>query len=313
MRTWRVGTISMGATLVFLGVFLILSQLFDWKFAYVMTSWWPFLLIVLGLEILFYLFVSNKENSLIKYDFLSIFFVGIIGFIGIGFTVMSAAGVLDKVHDWMKYEMKTTDLPAYSSSLDHNITRVVVDTGPHPLTIETGKEKELSIFGTYRAEVLNGKAALTSNKDYISAKKQGDTLYITLKGLPDLHNPFGSYQEMNATMVVPDNINLEVNANYQSLTVKPRKLHNNWSIGEASDLNLQLATNENITLTAENVEHIEGQSDKWKLVETKGDLNKEHAEEMEPEQQSGTLKIGKGTYLVNVSNTSNLTVTMAKN
>ena len=32
MRTWRVGTFSMGASLLFLGIFLLLSQLFGLRY-----------------------------------------------------------------------------------------------------------------------------------------------------------------------------------------------------------------------------------------------------------------------------------------
>ena len=80
MRTWRVGTISMGLTLILLGIFLVLSQLLNWKPAYAMTGWWPIIFIVLGIEILIYLFLAKQENPAVKYDVFSIFFVGFLGF-----------------------------------------------------------------------------------------------------------------------------------------------------------------------------------------------------------------------------------------
>lgn len=72
MRTWRVGSISMGTLLLFLGVLLLLSQLAGWDSSHVLAGWWPVLLIVLGAEILVYLFQSKEEKPLLKYDFLSI-------------------------------------------------------------------------------------------------------------------------------------------------------------------------------------------------------------------------------------------------
>ncbi|KRG11643.1 hypothetical protein ACA29_15925 [Lederbergia galactosidilytica] len=48
--------------LVFLGVFLLLQQFLGWDPALVLMSWWPILFIVLGIEILFYLFIAKSEN-----------------------------------------------------------------------------------------------------------------------------------------------------------------------------------------------------------------------------------------------------------
>src|SRR5690625_4944367 len=149
MRTWRVGTISMGLTLILLGIFLVLSQLLNWKPAYAMMSWWPIILIVLGLEILIYLFLSKQDSPIVKYDLFSIFFVIVIGIVGIGITAISSTGILDKIYEWANYEIKTIDLPEYSVELEDNIERIVVHTGPDPLTIETGITNEVAVFGTY--------------------------------------------------------------------------------------------------------------------------------------------------------------------
>lgn len=52
-----------------------------------LTAWWPVLLIILGAEVLLYLLFSKKEQSFIKYDIFSIFFIGVLGSVGIAFTV----------------------------------------------------------------------------------------------------------------------------------------------------------------------------------------------------------------------------------
>ncbi|NRD77721.1 hypothetical protein HPT25_09715 [Bacillus sp. BRMEA1] len=89
MRIWRVGTFSMGALLVLLGLLLFLSKFFELSIVQVMTAWWPILLIVLGIEILLYLFWSRQENPVLRYDILSIFFVGLLGTMGIVFAFLS--------------------------------------------------------------------------------------------------------------------------------------------------------------------------------------------------------------------------------
>ncbi|MGG3555595.1 hypothetical protein ABES23_02700 [Peribacillus frigoritolerans] len=79
MRTWRVGTISMGISLVGLGFVLLVSQISDMNLTTILLSWWPLLFMILGTEILFYIYFSRKESSFVKYDILSILFVGLLG------------------------------------------------------------------------------------------------------------------------------------------------------------------------------------------------------------------------------------------
>ena len=113
MRTWRVGTFSMGASLLFLGLFLFFSKFLGLDLVQVMTAWWPLLLVVLGIEILLYLFLSRQEKPVLKYDFLSIFFVGVLGTAGILFAILSTTGIMGKVEDVMAREERSFELPAF--------------------------------------------------------------------------------------------------------------------------------------------------------------------------------------------------------
>ena len=45
MRTWRVGSFSMGIALLSLGIILLLSHFFSFDLTFVMTAWWPVLLV----------------------------------------------------------------------------------------------------------------------------------------------------------------------------------------------------------------------------------------------------------------------------
>ena len=86
MRTWRVGTFSMGLSIISLGCFLLFSVKRNSSIRYT-NCMVPVLLIILGAEVLLYLLFSKKEQSFIKYDIFSIFFIGVLGSVGIAFTV----------------------------------------------------------------------------------------------------------------------------------------------------------------------------------------------------------------------------------
>lgn len=74
-REWRVGTLSMGILLIALGCTLFISQFKGWSSLQIIFKLWPIVLIMLGCEILGYLFFSRKETSIVKYDGFSIFII----------------------------------------------------------------------------------------------------------------------------------------------------------------------------------------------------------------------------------------------
>lgn len=292
MKSWRVGTFSMGASLVFLGVFLILTRIFHWQAATVMVNWWPLLLIVLGVEILFFLFFSKQEKPFIKYDFLSIIFVGIIGIIGISFTIVTTTGILNKVTAVMSSEQRTLDLPNYDQIINENIKRIVVEAGRYPLTIEGTSDKSISLFGTYVMEVASKQKIMDTFEDYLMVKEKGDTLFIHIKNLPDPHQPLMSEMSMAPILLVPTNVKLEVAGNDNKITMKPRTLLNDWSIDSAYRVDVQVADKSNLSIHTMNVSEITGIS-----------------RTSEQKKKSKVIKFGSGDHTLNISRTSTLNVT----
>lgn len=306
MRTWRVGTVSMGLTLILLGIFLVLSQLLDWKPAYAMLGWWPIILIVLGIEILVYLVRSKEEQPILKYDIFSIFFVAIIGFVGVGFSIVHATGIFEKVYAWTNHEVKTLELPTYETKLDDTIKRIVINSGSVPLSFETSATDELSVFGTYETAMMKGKAPIEKANDYLFVKTKADTLYVTFKKLPETFTPFYTHQQWNATVVVPDDVKVEVKTAYQTIDVYTKTLKNDWTIEHASDVNVKLGNKVDVKLLAEHIDEFK-KNDGWKA-------KKEQEEDEDTDgwaSYSGATQFGKGTYTIKVTNASRLKVSEA--
>ncbi|MBS4175608.1 hypothetical protein [Bacillus sp. FJAT-49736] len=295
MKSWRVGSISMGAALLFLGVFLLLTQIFHWKMATALVAWWPILLIILGVEVLLSLYFSKQEKPIVKYDILSIFFIGIIGMCGIALTIFSSTGILDKVTYAVAAETKTLDLPKFSKDLDNRIKRVVLETQNQPVTIETTDERTLSAFGTYRTEIVQNRSDMKNVDDYLMVEQKGDTIYLKLKDGPNQLEPFTNRTELSETILIPSNIRLEVEGNYNLISLKVRSLSSNWFIRHASEINIQVMGNPDLMVKANQVQELAG--DGW--IERKNKGNNEEAEE-----KHGSLTFGAGTHHIEISQTS---------
>ncbi len=218
MRTWRVGSVSMGLSLVLLGIFLFVSQMTGTQLVEPLLLWWPLILVVLGIEIIVYSFLSKKEDPIVKYDFLSILFVGILGTIGIVFTLLSSIGLLSEVQDFMGAEYKSFDLPVVEENLPGTITRIVLETNGQKVNVEGSDEEKLHVFGTYRATISSHeKPPLKEKGDYIMTKKVGDTLYITIKEPTVSLSPFSnSTTTIEPTIVVPNSIRVDARDEHNS-------------------------------------------------------------------------------------------------
>jgi hypothetical protein len=301
MRIWRVGTFSMGFSLLFLGLILLFSQVLELELYQVLISWWPIILVVLGIEILVYLVLSKQEKPFLKYDFLSIFFVGILGMVGIGFAILSTTGIMEKASEVLERKEQTLDLPAFSYKLDGSITRIVVKTERQPITIEGTPSKEVSMIGTYRATLLKNEKLVERAEDILSVKQLGDTLFIELKELPRQSGPFDSYSSVSATLLIPSDRKLEVIARDNSIHVKPRTLLSDWNIENASEVSLQVRKDDDLSVSVTGVQEVLGQEEEWKISEQDGQ-NQNGYNDGYNRVKSATYQSGKGTYNIKIQN-----------
>lgn len=257
----------MGASLIFLGLFLLFSRLLGLQLSHAMMSWWPIILVVLGVEILIYLFFNGKEKPFLKYDFLSIFFVGILGTVGIGFAILSTIGFLEKAEELISTEERSMNLPDFSYSLNSEIKRVVIRTNQYPITIEGTTSSEISMFGTYRLQTSKKEKSLTKTDDFVTAKHVGDTLYVDVKALPEEIAPFDTFGTINATLLIPSDLSLEVIGSDNPITLKTRMLMSDWSVDQAASVSVYVQEQSNMKISAIGVQEIYGQEGVWKVSE----------------------------------------------
>ncbi|MFD2614188.1 hypothetical protein [Paenibacillus gansuensis] len=226
MRQWRVGTFSMAACLIMAGLLLLSSQVSGKSAEDALSLWWPVIFILLGAEVLVYLAVHRRENPVLKWDMLSIVFVGFLGMVCLGVLGLSSTGVLQEVRYTMASVESTEDIPAWQQAVAPGVERIVVLGSVYtrwPIRLEASDAREVNVFGTYRKVSSVESAAAGSGgisadvevtkEDFIAWNQVGKTLYITIKNPPQ-HRGFDENREPLQQLVLslPKSVKLEYNA-----------------------------------------------------------------------------------------------------
>lgn len=99
MKTRRVGVISMAIVLIGFGLLLFIAQFSQISAVELAIKFWPMILILIGLEILYFVYTNKKdeEDIIIKYDIFSMFIVMIILIVNIGLYGLMETGILDYI------------------------------------------------------------------------------------------------------------------------------------------------------------------------------------------------------------------------
>ncbi|WFA08744.1 hypothetical protein [Tissierella sp. Yu-01] len=101
MKTYRVGTITMAIILIALGTIIFISQISGVLAIDMIMKLWPLMLILLGLEILYFRYKSKDDEVVIKYDVFSIFLVMFILFTNLVLYTLSEIGMIERLREYI--------------------------------------------------------------------------------------------------------------------------------------------------------------------------------------------------------------------
>lgn len=302
MRTWRVGTISMGASLLILGIALLITNFINVSLSSILTSWWPFIFVVLGAEVLLYIWLQKSGKEMLKYDIFSIIIIGFLGTVGISFMILTQVGITDHIERIVSRELVTRELPQYEEAIGSEVKRIVIENGGNsPLTIEATSSSDLYAFGTYTGEIYTEAEMVDTVDDYLFSTKKGDTIYLTLTKPATESGPFSAYLSMETTILVPDQVKLEVMGDYGQITLKPRATEANWVIMESSEVSLFLDKNSQVDLNATGIQEV---SSNLKDIQ----VDEKEAPNSGYIEKNVSLQLGDATNSIDIFNTQYLTV-----
>jgi len=208
-RRWRVGTLSMGLSLLFLGALIMAS---GWKGADVFETalaWWPVIFILLGLEVIIYTLWFRGKGRL-YYDVLSIFFVGFLALCCLIFAGLSSLGLTREIRHVLTSPTHHYSLPEWTGSVPGEVKQVIVQGDyPYGVKVDQTAGTNLNVFGSYRS---NSPLTPEEEDQLLRSKVAGDTLYILLGETPT--SAFGySGGGLDVTVAAPKGLKVIVRDN----------------------------------------------------------------------------------------------------
>ncbi|SFF24902.1 hypothetical protein SAMN04487969_12028 [Paenibacillus algorifonticola] len=206
MKQWRVGTLSMGITLLLMGVAVAVS-IWSGTGAYNMLLWVaPLVFILLGAEILLYIWFAGSERTTLRYDWISLFIVGMIGSFSLAMAGLISTGILDELRGAMRQMERTALIETAPISVPEKIDKIVVQA-LRPVSVDQvdgGKVQLLGQVQYWAAEPID------TSEQLISTSVVGTVMYVMV-GEFERHNGPIQSNAYNAqmTLILPKSIKIE--------------------------------------------------------------------------------------------------------
>lgn len=146
IRSWRVGSLSMGVTLLLMGTALAVS-LWQNIEAYEILMWVaPIVFIMLGAELLLYLKFSGSEHTIVRYDWISVFFVGTIGIVSLGLALLMSTGLFDELQRGLQMTQRSAFVETKTEQVPVTINKIIVDS-LSGINIDEIDTREIKLLG----------------------------------------------------------------------------------------------------------------------------------------------------------------------
>ena len=207
-QVWRIGSFSMGVTLIGIGIAFAMSLWQDTS-AYELLLWLaPLVFILLGGELLLTMRLNHKNRYHLKYDWLSLWFVSIIS---VGALIMSAlfyTGITDEINQAFNMKERSLFVDEKIAIAQDQPSKIVVK-GTVPVTIaEHEGLSEVHLTGSITYEAKD--AVTLRDQQLLQTKQVGDVLYVFVNNIE--HEVSGLVTDRvytNLILVVPAGVTIE--------------------------------------------------------------------------------------------------------
>lgn len=299
MRIWRVGTLSMGATLLLLGTGLLYAQLneklvLDWA-----VHWWPLVFIFLGVEVLWQSYQAKKTNTRVGYDILSVFIIGLLLCFGLAMQALSETGVIEQCKTMLVSQNFSLQTTSTAIPVDAGLKEVVIERSAN--TLEIISRPTDKITASFAAEVTaparNTALQLLQESQGMETRREGDTLYIAFDSSYSFsHMSVGINRQKN-TLYLPEQLKVSIYSGVSDIQIHAGNILNDWYINGTESLVVDFPSTSNIQLMAQvnSRSDLQGNAD-WTIKEDPALSNAKQENNEEAVMINGNLNLGSGQH-----------------
>jgi len=209
IRTWRVGSLSMGITLILIGTALAVSLWQKMQALDLLLLIAPVVIIMLGCELLVYLKLSGKETMYIRFDWLSVMFVGTIGAASVVLSLLMSTGLIDDLKREFQMTQRSVYIDPVTFPVADNIKEVIVQSS-YGVNFDKADTEEIHLFGSI--QYLSAERLNVSASELFKTTTIGNTMYVNIGELDKKAGGFvRDYVYPSLTIVVPERVNITYN------------------------------------------------------------------------------------------------------
>jgi len=212
MRKWRVGTFSMGAMLIVVGLLLLCSEIWGWNGSALIIRWWPAILIILGVEILAYIGFSREEQPKLKFDGLSIFLVILIILLSTGVYAVNnviksdvSQGILGEIGF---YKNETVILQNYDIKADQ-VKKLQINNSYGRIEVEKYDGSDIKIDASIIVRNNDEEKARQLVENIVEVA-EGENLLVNTRNKGILGDSRNNQIEVNYSVKVPKELVFEI-------------------------------------------------------------------------------------------------------
>ncbi len=303
MRKWRVGSLSMGVLLISLGIVLLAALIKETAIITQILNWWPIVLIILGLEIVLYLFMAKEEQPKIKYDIFSIFLIVVIALFSIGVYTVSSIGIIPKITAVIASQEYAVVVPESRTNIPESVSKIFIELPKASVSFKKGEPDSVIVFasGEITAETKE-RAEDFTNQIEVLTNQVGDSMFIQITDIPSARDLNLGANSLSYTIFIPEEKQVEINRQnnyyYYNTMIDCDAITNTWLVENQGMVKLNVKENNNITIKAMvNNQHSLSGNVEWDITT-----------ESEGSKAIGNVSFGSGSNRINIINQGDVEV-----
>lgn len=256
VRQWRVGTFSMGLSLIALGTTVFLGRVNPELSLDNLLQFWPVILIILGLEmVVLNLFsVFRSRTFRFTYDGFSIFLVLILLFTSSAVVAVESVGLLDFAQRALHASEHRVESTKVLYPVDDTLKTLILDIEGSTTSLRTYEGNEIKVLVVYTGVFGTQEEAVTyAGEQHVGAERMGNTLAVNI--YPPEHGPlYHSNVDQEVTIYIPQHLDVDFTQRGRDVLISIEDLHSAWTVrheSRYSQMDLRLGNPENAKLRIE--------------------------------------------------------------